>query len=639
MKPDLNDIDELLEQHLPSASAQQVENAGMRVLHRLRSHDRSKATEFEGRLDAIEVPVRTWRPTVMTWAAAAAVVAMAISVAILWRPANHVAVVTAVDASLSRDVDGKTETLPQGSDLETGQPVRTTGDAGAVLQLADGSSVEMRSRSELAVEKEVDGLGIQLHQGSIIVHAAKQRNGHLYVKTRDVTVSVVGTVFLVNAEKEGSRVGVIEGEVRVREGDKKDTSLRPGQQVSTNASLVTRPLKEEIAWSRNNDALVKILDTFTRGMAQTAGPLTPVRDRGTASDAAGQSTGAVAVPEFEEASIRACDPNNVPEAPAGARGGGPNSLQMTPGRLHALCLTLATIIRHAYGYGPANLDFLNPGGRGPGLQLSSVYGLGVEDGKRVRGGPDWVRSDHYTIDAVAADAADAAAMMGPMVRALLEKRFQLKVHIETEQLPAWNLTIASSGLKIKPVKTDAVDNSGFVTTAGRDGGACELPPTIGRGQPAIVRPAQPGERQPPPPSTPGQPVTILFRHFADVRRGEKPTCGMSMQRNGPNQVIVAGGTTLEALARSLASPLGGIVVTDKTGNTDKFNVVLEFVRDENTPGPSFLQRPDQPDQPSDVPRGQTIFAALEEQLGLKLEPARAPRDFIVIDHVERPTAN
>ena len=249
-----------------------------------------------------------------------------------------------------------------------------------------------------------------------------------------------------------------------------------------------------------------------------------------------------------------------------------------------------------------------------------------------------MRSEHYTIDAVAGDAADAASMSGPMLRALLERRFQLKTHIETEQMPAWTLTIASSGLKIRPVKTDAVDNSGLVNATARDGGACETPPTIGRGQPAMVRAAQPGERQPPPPSTPGQMVTVLFRNFVDVRRGEKPTCGISVQRNGPNQVVVAGGITLAALARNLASPLGGVVVTDKTGNTDKFNIVVEYVRDENTPGPRFLARNDA-EPPSDVPRGQTIFAALEDQLGLKLEPARTPREFIVIDRIERPSAD
>src|SRR5688500_20319333 len=96
-------------------------------------------------------------------------------------------------------------------------------------------------------------------------------------------------------------------------------------------------------------------------------------------------------PQFEEASIRTCDPDNIPEPPAGSRGGGANSFQMTPGRTHALCLTLATIVRHAYGYGPVDLEFLNPGGRGRGFALNAVYGLGREDGRRVRGGPDWVR--------------------------------------------------------------------------------------------------------------------------------------------------------------------------------------------------------------------------------------------------------
>jgi uncharacterized protein (TIGR03435 family) len=619
MKPDLK-IDQVIARYLPSASGPQVENAGLRVLHRLRTRDEASENEAADRLNDVDlVPAVTWQRTAVTRMAAAALVAVAISAAILWQPANHVAVVESVDTSLSREVGGKTEPLPEGTDLETGQPVRTTGDAGAVLKLADGSSVEMRSKSELAVERAFDGLNIRLHSGSIIVNAAKQRNGHLYVTTKEVTVSVVGTVFLVNAEDAGSSVGVIEGEVQVRQG-RRETSLHPGQQVSTTPKLTARPLREEIAWSRNAPVHLAILDSFMRGMAQTAGPLEPLPKRPRAAQGAG---GVATAPEFEEASVRPCDPDNIPEAPAGARGGGANSFQMTPGRAHALCLTLATILRHAYGYGPVDLEFLNGGGRGRGLQMNSIYGLGVEDGKRVRGGPDWVRTDHYTIDAVAADAADAASMSGPMMRALLEKRFQLKSHIETEEIPAWTLTIASGGLKVKPLKTD-------------DATACDAPPAVAPSTPRLVRPAQPGERQPPLPSGPGQMVTILFRNFVDVRRGEKPTCGMSGQRNGPNQVIVAGGMTLEALARNLASPLGGVIVTDKTGSTDKFNFVLEFARDQNTPGPSFL-RPNQPEAPSDGPRGQTIFTALEEQLGLKLEPTRVPRQFIVIDRVERPS--
>jgi uncharacterized protein (TIGR03435 family) len=306
-----------------------------------------------------------------------------------------------------------------------------------------------------------------------------------------------------------------------------------------------------------------------------------------------------AKPQFEEASIRTCDPDNMPPAPEGQRGGGPNSFQMTPGRTHAVCMTLATIIRHAYGYGPADLDFLNQGGRGRGMGMNNVYGLGVEDGRRVRGGPDWVRNERYTIDAVADGAADAAAMSGPMLRALLEQRFGVKVHIDTEQIPAFSLSLAPAGLKIQSVAA----------------GVCEQMPT----------------------PTPGVPTFLVPNSFADVRRGGKPTCGVTSQRNGPNTVLVGGEATLGALGRALGGPLGGVQVFDKTGNTDRFNFVFEFVIDANAPGPRFIQRP--PPEPSDVPPGQTVFTAIEQQLGLKLEPAKAPREFIVIDQVERPSPN
>jgi hypothetical protein len=56
--------------------------------------------------------------------------------------------------------------------------------------------------------------------------------------------------------------------------------------------------------------------------------------------------------EFEEASIRRCDPGNLPDAPAVRAAAERNSMQMTPGRLNALCATLATLIRVSYGYTP-----------------------------------------------------------------------------------------------------------------------------------------------------------------------------------------------------------------------------------------------------------------------------------------------
>jgi bla regulator protein blaR1 len=304
--------------------------------------------------------------------------------------------------------------------------------------------------------------------------------------------------------------------------------------------------------------------------------------------------------EFEEASVRQCDPNNLPPVPEGARGGGANSFQMTPGRTHILCMTLATLIRTAFGYGPADLDFMNPGGRGRGFSFNNVYGLGVEDGVRVRGGPDWVRSERYTIEAAAEGPADAATMQGPMLRALLERRFQLKTHIDTEQIPAFALTIDKRGLKINPVQA----------------GACEPQPAPTPGVPNILRP----------------------RSFENVRRGEKPSCGISNQRNGPNMVVVGGDATFDRLAMLLGASLGMVQVLDKTGNTEKFNFVLEFAIDENTPGTSQFFFP-RPAEPSDIPPAQTIYGALQDQLGLRLEQARAPRSFIVIDHVEKPSPN
>jgi uncharacterized protein (TIGR03435 family) len=325
--------------------------------------------------------------------------------------------------------------------------------------------------------------------------------------------------------------------------------------------------------------------------------------------AATQAPPANAPVKFEEASIRPCDPDNLPPVPEGQRGGGANSFQMTPGRTHAQCMTLATLIRTAYGYGPVDLDAINPGGRGRGLGMNNLYGLGVEDGRRVRGGPDWVRSDRYSLDAIAAEASDAASMSGPMLRALLEQRFGLKVHIETEQIPAVALGIAPGGLKIRPVAD----------------GSCERQPPIPPGQP--IR------------STPdgvfvGNPPVLLFKPASvdEVRRGAKPQCGISIRPNGPNLVMVTGEATLEAIGRGLVGGPGKPQVFDRTDNKDKFNLVLEFASNRDFP-PGLVQAAAGPVEPA--PDANVVL----EQIGLRLGPAQAPRDFIVIDTVQRPSAN
>ncbi|MFY9558230.1 MAG: FecR domain-containing protein, partial [Blastocatellia bacterium] len=159
-------------------------------------------------------------------------------------------VVHAMDGQAYLVSDANTETIKVGEEIKPGDKVRTSKDAGAVLRLPDGSLIEMRERSEFSVTDSAEGTRIHLERGNIIVQAAKQRSRHLYVQTDDCLVSVVGTIFSVNNGTKGSRVSVVEGEVHVDHGGKQDV-LHPGDQVATNLSIESLPVKDEIAWSRD----------------------------------------------------------------------------------------------------------------------------------------------------------------------------------------------------------------------------------------------------------------------------------------------------------------------------------------------------------------------------------------------------
>src|SRR5678810_1245369 len=98
-----------------------------------------------------------------------------------------------------------------------------------------------------------------------------------------------------------------------------------------------------------------------------------------------------------------------------------------------------------------------------------------------------------------------------------------------------------------------------------------------------------------------------------------------MQPNGPNVVLVAGEATLEGIGRALVGGLGKPQVFDRTGNTDKFNLVLEYLGDPNSPMfsvPNTSAAPTTPVEPA--PDAKVVL----EQLGLRLEPAKAPREYI-----------
>jgi hypothetical protein len=204
---------------------------------------------------------------VWRWAMSAAAVAVAgVATLALWNgffPGQHVVrgSVQNVDGSLYAVVDDQVRLIPAGYQIRNGDEIRTAKGSNAVVRLLDGSLVEMDERSDLSVSRQWKGTTIRLDGGHIIVQAAKQRTGRLYVATDDCLVSVKGTIFSVNHGTKGSRVAVIEGVVRVSAGDQ-TTDLRAGDEQTSTSSLSKVPIQNEIAWSRNSATYLALLGDF-----------------------------------------------------------------------------------------------------------------------------------------------------------------------------------------------------------------------------------------------------------------------------------------------------------------------------------------------------------------------------------------
>jgi hypothetical protein len=194
------------------------------------------------------------RPVILRWGIAAALV---IGLGLIALPliqryvpfGSFEATVQAADGPVYAVTDSQTRTLNTGEKIKRGDTIRTAKDAHAVVRLSDGSLIEMKDRSEFSINQTLRGTTLHLDRGSVIVEAAKQK-GHFFVEAGDSLVSVTGTTFAVNSGTKGARVSVIEGEVHLdRSGE--DKVLRAGEQATTNASIETIPVKDEVAWSRN----------------------------------------------------------------------------------------------------------------------------------------------------------------------------------------------------------------------------------------------------------------------------------------------------------------------------------------------------------------------------------------------------
>jgi uncharacterized protein (TIGR03435 family) len=272
-------------------------------------------------------------------------------------------------------------------------------------------------------------------------------------------------------------------------------------------------------------------------------------------------------PKFEVASIRlGCAPRRDDSK------GGPGTGHMFRRRVQ-VCGRLIDLIQTAY------LSMAN----GEAHYLSSV---------EIEGGPAWIKSDRYQITATAEGSPRQETMMGPMLEALLEDRFQLKVHREVREVPVYALTVSKNGPKLRPSKE----------------GSCS-PRTFPLSPPA-----------------PGQNY-----------------CGPTpFIKKGTYLTFNVRGASLKEFSKMQDGVMDRPVI-DKTGVTGKFDFDLEFAPDETVPQALRIFRGADSNvgaaaTPQDAV-GPSIFTALQEQLGLKLAPAKGPGERLVIDKVESPSGN
>jgi uncharacterized protein (TIGR03435 family) len=217
------------------------------------------------------------------------------------------------------------------------------------------------------------------------------------------------------------------------------------------------------------------------------------------------------------------------------------------------------------------------------------------DRRETIGGPDWIDRDRFDIVVQAEKGAaltDPDGFPGPvfaMVRAVLAERFGLVTHNEVREQPAYALTTARRDRRLG---------------AGLKAADSDCSEAMRR----MVSPV-PGPRPPGP-----------------------PPCSFG---GGPGR-IQGNVVTLAMLANMLAGTVGRPVI-DRTKVAGHFNITLEYTPEAGITGPLPPGVPPQEPPPrSDAP---SLFTALQEQLGLKLESTRAPVDVLVVDRVSQPTEN
>ena len=201
--------------------------------------------------------------------------------------------------------------------------------------------------------------------------------------------------------------------------------------------------------------------------------------------------------------------------------------------------------------------------------------------------PGWIATERF--DILATTPPVMPAERAEMLRSLLAGRFNLRTHIERRDMPIFEMVLTRPDGRLGP-SARATDLNCAERAAGANGAV-------------------------PPPAPPAG------------ARLDRPSCGV-MQRPG---VLMAGAMTMGEFARVLAPQVNRFVL-DRTGITGFFDFDVQFTPDQTTPVPAGA-----PQLPPVDPNGPSLFTALQEQLGIRLNATRGLVEVLVIDAISRPT--
>jgi uncharacterized protein (TIGR03435 family) len=223
--------------------------------------------------------------------------------------------------------------------------------------------------------------------------------------------------------------------------------------------------------------------------------------------------------------------------------------------------------------------------------------------------PDWERSERFDVSATSSLSQATPEDRTAMLRAMLADRFKLAVHVEKREQQVYVLQRARAdgrlGPGLKPTETDC----GRIMAER----AAAAEATLGGGAPP--RPGPPDFSVPPP--------------LCTLRTIDERTRNFRGDKQGHLGSLLEGEATMDVLVSMLRVSMGRLVV-NRTALAGAYQITMNFDGASGRGGPPLAQ--------TDV-AAPSIFTAVQEQLGLKLESARVDVDTLVIDRLERPTEN